>query len=327
MTILSQGKYRILLIPTLIIVLFALFAYFSDSVLGQVSPDAIAIRVIPNPNHYSARRWYLEKKFTGSPQSLLVDGYEAVRDGRSVYVDAANIVGSGNGQLYTNIYIISYNQEAEKSTIDIFGQILEHWSFNVNVTTVGQCDVTLSRSCLKDSECPLAEHCLSPKARIIRDTRRLADLAEIKIGLEKYKTVHGSYVTLLAGSYLPQTSISVWPSWQKVLSVELGLGSSLPIDPINKLGACPGDYNPVTCWDEKTKRFADRNPGNNVLDLPAGSQAYIYISTVDGASFTICAVMESGLVSGTGSGSCSSTGNVNVSQTEPRTPHLLLSSI
>ncbi|MBU4455684.1 hypothetical protein KJ586_04210, partial [Patescibacteria group bacterium] len=44
------------------------------------SPDAIAIRVIPNTEHYSPLRWYKEQGFLGSPQSMSINGYEAIRD-------------------------------------------------------------------------------------------------------------------------------------------------------------------------------------------------------------------------------------------------------
>jgi hypothetical protein len=90
----------LIIIPIIIIFAFAFLAFFSDSVLGQTSADAIAIRVLPNNDyHYSALRWYKEKKFTGSPQSMLVDGYEAVRDGRTVYVNAANITAGNSGDV------------------------------------------------------------------------------------------------------------------------------------------------------------------------------------------------------------------------------------
>ena len=50
------------------------------------SSDVIGIRIIPNPNNYSIDRWYKSQGFSGSPQKLTVDGYEAIRDGRTVYV-------------------------------------------------------------------------------------------------------------------------------------------------------------------------------------------------------------------------------------------------
>src|SRR3990167_3945389 len=54
----------------------------------QSSSDAIALRVIPNPDHLSPGLWYYRQGFNGSPQALTVDGYDAVRDGRTVYVNA-----------------------------------------------------------------------------------------------------------------------------------------------------------------------------------------------------------------------------------------------
>jgi len=231
---------------------------------------------MPNPSHISALRWYKEQKFTGAPQSLLIDGYTAVRDGRTVYVNAANI-GSDNS-FYTNIYVISYNQAAENATIDIFGQILSHWKFNTNIEEF-------------------------KKIELVKDTARLADLADIRIALENYKQdpQHGYYPKLTSGSYLANKTISTWPSWQDTLAKELG--GSLPTDPVNKLGKCDG-YNETTCWNEQTKEFATTFPV-----LPAGSQAIVYSAAADGLSYSLCAVMTSGYVSPAEAGVC--TGSVS----------------
>jgi len=193
---------------------------------AAVSPDAIAIRVMPNTDHYSPLLWYEKNvKLKGSPQNLIVDDYEAVRDGRTVYVNAANISGTN---FYTNIYIISYNQEAENPTIDIFGQILTHWKFNTNINDNAQ------------------------KQKIIRDVKRLADVQDIKIALENYNIKNGYYPKLTAGSYITGFSVSTWPSWQATLGKELAI--TMPLDPINKLGGCPG-YDVITCWDQINKKF------------------------------------------------------------------------
>jgi hypothetical protein len=158
-------------------------------VLAQVpSSDAIAIRVLPNPNHYSASLWYKLQGFSGSPQSILVDGYEAVRDGRSVYVNAANVQ---DGKLYTNIYLISFNQEAEGATMDIFAQILDRWKFNTNYIITDSCSESSDVSCLHTDDCPIGEYCLSAKAKMIRDTKRLSDLAEMKILIGNYLDERG----------------------------------------------------------------------------------------------------------------------------------------
>jgi len=262
------------------------------SVVSAASPDAIAIRIIPNSDHYSAERWYKEQGFLGSPQTLSVDGYEAIRDGRTVYVNAANIVG---GALYTNIYLISYNQSAETATEDIFSQILSHWKFNTNISGVGNCGDS-ETACLSDADCPDNSYCSSPKAKITRDVKRLADLADMEIVLEEYYNSHdGQYPRLSAGTYLPGITVSTWPSWQETLAKELNQGS-LPIDTINKLGDCGAtNFDPITCWDEKGKMFADPEPGNDIFELPDNSRVYVYEINFANQVYTqnLCAVMES----------------------------------
>ncbi|MBU4217331.1 hypothetical protein L6270_02540, partial [Candidatus Parcubacteria bacterium] len=60
-------------------IILGIFAFILSSASAQTSPDAIAIRIMQNPNHYSALRWYQEKHFAGSPQSIVVDGYNGIR--------------------------------------------------------------------------------------------------------------------------------------------------------------------------------------------------------------------------------------------------------
>lgn len=217
----------ILAAMSFLLVSYSLEAAVNSSLIPYgASRDAIAIRVMPNPEHYSPLVWYEKNiKLKGSPQSLLVDGYEAVRDGRTVYVNAANIDGD---KFYTNIYIISYNQDAENSTIDIFGQILSHWKFNVNPEIYN-----------------------NQKQKIIRDVKRLADLQDMNLALARYKK--DDFPRLKSGSYMAGASVSVWPSWQATLGKELGI--TMPSDPVNQLGDCPVGYNGKTCWNEADKKF------------------------------------------------------------------------
>jgi len=206
-------------------ILIIVFFWAGYPAKAENSADAIAIRVMPNNDHTSPLVWYRKNiKLQGSPQNLLVDGYEAVRDGRTVYVNAANI--SGNN-FYTNIYIISYNQEAENKTIDIFGQILAHWKFNTN-----------------------SEIDNNQKQKIIRDVKRLADLYEMNLALQNYKK--DSFPGLKSGSYITGASVSVWPSWQATLGKELAI--TMPLDPINKL-SCPAGFDKKTCWNQTDKIF------------------------------------------------------------------------
>ncbi|MFC1678218.1 hypothetical protein ACFLZ9_00595 [Patescibacteria group bacterium] len=126
---------------------------FPPTSQAQNPLDAIALRILPNLEHHSALHWYQKQGFEGSPQSMQVDGYEAVRDGRTVYVNAANIDDRGTASpaddlLHTNIYLISYNQAAENVTQDIFGRMLKKWKFNTNKETPDFCNQTASIACL-----------------------------------------------------------------------------------------------------------------------------------------------------------------------------------
>ena len=170
---------------------------------------------------------------------------------------------------YIPIYIVSYNQSAEIATVDIFGQILAHWKFNANIPDSGKCSKTIARDCLASAECPTGEYCSSPKAKIVRDTKRLADLADIKLALDNYQQKHnGAYPNLAAGSYLAGKTVSTWPSWRATLGTALAV--SMPIDPINKLGACSG-YATTTCWNEISKKFADPTQTLHLIYLPTAA--------------------------------------------------------
>jgi hypothetical protein len=360
-----------------IIALLGLTVFLPSAVLAQgagpndppggnnqiVSRDAIGLRIVPNPEHFSPLQWY-NKNITvkGAPQSLMVDGYEAVRDGRTVYVNAAKILrvnrcitnpaivcqndnqcGQGNPsetrapeflvptayaagecqassipELYTNIYIISYNQDPEAATTDIFGQLLQYWKFNIDVKNcsltvtqscgdganegsdgcpngevcqpTGYCSQNPEQACVIDSDCGQGQYCNSKKSTIIRDTRRLADLRDVKDRLENYNTIVRRYPTLENGTYLTNRTISTWPSWEATFGTTLG--SPLPSDPINKLGACPG-YEAATCWNENTKRFGGTP---DPLTLPPGSKAYYYQYKASNNSFSFCSIIESGYI-------------------------------
>jgi len=309
-----------------------------------ISPDAIGLRVVPNPEHFSPLAWYLKNiKIQGSPQSMMVDGYDAVRDGRTVYVNAANIGSASrcsDGQLctrndqcasgpcqtsttkelYTNIYIISYNQNPDNSTIDILGQILQYWKFNIDIKNcslsvtqtcvtakecppkescgpTGFCNKTNDKKCIIDADCPQGEYCNSKKSTIVRDTKRLIDLQEFKNKIAAYYYKNKTYPKLESGTYLTNRTISVWPSWSATFGSEIGY--SLPVDPVNKLGKCKLDdndnarFDPTTCWDDKAKEFAGLA---DPLTLPDNSRAYFYQTNPAGNSFNFCSIIESGYI-------------------------------
>jgi hypothetical protein len=153
--------------------------------------DGIGIRIYANPEGLSPIAWYKNNvENPGSPQSLTVDGYQAVRDGRTVYVGATNIDYAGP-QIYNNIYLISYNDEASGETKNIFNQMLSNWRFNTNIST--------------DSD----------KELIARDLNRINDLKTIAGYLENYRITHQEYASeniALDASFENNSSIpsSVW---------------------------------------------------------------------------------------------------------------------
>ncbi|HLD28681.1 MAG TPA: hypothetical protein VJB67_03630, partial [Patescibacteria group bacterium] len=121
-------------------------------------------------------------------------------------------------------------------------------------------------------------YCDSDKAKLTRDTKRLADVQAINLRLEDYYNQlrcandHSRYCTdssncecghfypnLSAGTYITGRSFSVWPSWQATLGN--ALGSALPTDPFNRLADCVSPYDSITCWDEIAKLM--QKPGDD----------------------------------------------------------------
>ena len=326
-------KKRIFLIVLLCSFLFLGYSKISWSQTEE--SDAIAVRIIPNPNHLSAQKWYQLQGFSGSPQSLIVDGYQAVRDGRTVYVSATNLDGNN---LYTNIYLISYDQEADHQTVDIFGKILNTWKFNTNINAnIGTCNISnkvcysdedcpdsyvcgnlsnaqankcileeedgnyssleSSPRCLLDSDCPGDLFCDSLKSKIIRDLDRLEKIIALKEKIEEYNTAHGQYPVLLSGTYLPHVALSTWPSWSNNFLNQLG--ASKTEDPINSLGSCADEhkrFNLNTCWREDNSSFFNNSNYSN-FKLPANSYVMAYTSNPNGTNYQLCAVMETALFS------------------------------
>ena len=303
----QKNSHKLLITLGIIIIPILLLVGFRFTLADTVNnSDAIAVRIMPNPNHYSIYRWYTNQGIGGSPQALTIDGYEAVRNGRSVYIASANVndvdgsnMLSENDLFYTNVYVISYNQEVKDSTLDILGQLLNNWKFNTNITQPGRCAQAVSTICSSASDCLTDDYCKSSKTVAIRDAKRLADLADMNTALNSYKDSHGGFCpNLQAGSYIPGKSISTWPSWQATLSAQLGV--ALPVDPINKLGKCSADstenqkYNLTTCWNEVDREFSV--PTGNAFNLPENSAAYLYSASSDGKSCSFLAPTEAGLV-------------------------------
>ena len=177
--------------------------------------DAIGVRVLPNEDYLSPLAWYEAQDFTGSPSETTVDGYEAVQDGNTYYVSAANFVDSFStsviSTLYPNIYVISFNENAGSDTEEIMSRILDNWRFNAEtdlndvliVSDLNLCKSASSYpqidgeyvSCDIDAECWAAlsdtnAFCDSDKGKMRRDLKRLTDVREVATIISGYGDSH-----------------------------------------------------------------------------------------------------------------------------------------
>ncbi|PIY97225.1 MAG: hypothetical protein COY66_00555 [Candidatus Kerfeldbacteria bacterium CG_4_10_14_0_8_um_filter_42_10] len=235
------------------------------------SGDVIGIRVMENEGFLSARAWFdntFPDDAAAGGSTVVVDGYQALKVGRTTYVAATNLVGT---TLYPNIYLISYNDNAESSTVDIYNQMIENWFFNAHPTSMFW-------------DCTAAPPDIN-KQCIIRDTKRVTELGEVGLSLLNYEDEHGNFPILSSGTYLNGLSTSKWPSWVSALGNELG--TTLPTDPKNvfdPLTSCPvPPYDAAgTCWNDSAK----------VYTCPNNSHIYQYHASSNGANSELYARLE-----------------------------------
>lgn len=237
-----------------------LFKEFNQStgLFNSDTKDAIGLRIYDNVEGLSALEWY--KKYAPKPRStvpLTVDGYDAVRDGTTVYIGASNLAG---GTFTSKIFLLSYNVGADQKIVNIYNQFLESWFFNNNPELTATCNTDIPEEQWE----PL-------KSCAQRDLRRIAGLSDVKQYLLSYYAANKSYPKLDSGSYLANLSFSVWPSWQTTLGGDVK--QSLPVDPRNAIANCPADYSKDgACWSEAKKSFLCTNT------LSSPSYAFGYTS-------------------------------------------------
>lgn len=290
--------------------------------------DGIGIRVIANRLHYSVRDWYLSQGFNGRPQITTIDGYQALRDGETIYIGAAN-TDEGLTRADTNIYVISRNPNAGREASAIFDQMAANLVFNSNLTTQVQnvCATPAGSQyvdpasggtvyCTADWECLRREaslHCLSMKEKLERDLQRISDFQFISRKLEETKARTGSYPNISTGSQLQGFATSRWDAWQNSLGATLGQ-RDLPRDPINAFltcGRCQGTGNicsqdadcpqnarcvplegrdPSTCWSTASSTYAC--PVLAPTNPDSVSHVYQYRSIGGGDRFELSTELE-----------------------------------
>jgi cysteine-rich repeat protein len=219
---------------------------------GVWRDDAFGLRIAANKQHIGIADWYADRGFRGSPSSLSVAGYDALRDGRTVYVNA----GAQNGaDLFTNVYVMSYNDGAAAETIAIFNQILSRIDFNGNLADKYVCREVPPEEeavfCSIDADCAAGQVCDAPESKLKRDVRRWADLQNMRRAIN----VTASPPALREGTFLRARTYSIWPSWDTVLGSQLR--SNLPKDPLNNIATCPTEtgFDTATCWNAAERQF------------------------------------------------------------------------
>lgn len=254
------------------------FLFFTDEGVDDAESNAIGLRLMENygydgsKNHgLSIRDWYTRNAPApqGSPSDILVDGYTALKDGRTTYVAGTNFqnrlplgLGIYAKDLVHLVYLMSYAQNATPDTIEIFNRLVENWTFNTNVVgdTNGDGEVD--------------------KSQIQRDVRRIHDIETIETALITTKAETGAFPILQGGTYLNGQSTSKWPSWQETLGTLIGI--DVPRDPANTLETCPAGYESDTCWREEDQRFV----------CPDNSHIYHYDVDPNGQGVRLYANLE-----------------------------------
>lgn len=250
---------------------------------GDASGDAIGVRVVQNSSYLSPMAWYQSQGFAGSPEETEVDGIQAVRDGRTVYVASPNVYGS---DIYPNMYVISYNEGASEAVVTIFDQMISHFGFMTNLDDVNLCyngSTYSSETCESDLDCDTGETCGSEKEKLGRDMERLMAITDFQDEVTAYgianpfcsetsdqacevdsdcpsgESCTASVPALSSGSYVRGLSSSAWPSWTQSLGEAFEEAEAIPEDPLSEYVGCGespyGDYNADTCVNQSTGSY------------------------------------------------------------------------
>jgi len=203
-----------------------------------------------------------------------------------------------------------------------------YWQDDINGCMTKPCNPIY---CTNDFQCPNLT-CNAEKEKVVRDNSRFGNLRDNQVVLRNQKGRNRGYPVISSGSYVPNTTFSIWPSWQAKLG-QVDLGATLFTDPINLFYQCPGGYRcdknnngkidtneddasnscdyiydsakcpdhicipkdsdlGKTCWDEKAKLFNCPVDAANPLDIKLFS--YAYKSVDNGQDYQLLSNFEYG---------------------------------
>ncbi len=246
---------------------------------NQTNDDLIGMRVYDNTDRLSVADWYAQQQFGfSSVESVSIDGFDAVTDGSSYFINFLN--KEKNGLIQSYILALTINEQPQASTKKVFDQLLESLKFNINMSDFGLCllnqdaqgrDImqmprdaeTLGQVsgtfCQTDFDCrddngealeELSGICSLEKSKFRNDWNRLIDLRRAQGNLAAYKERTGSYPDLLGGSYIPTYTNSRWNTSWSALGQEIG---GLPLAYNNSWSTCDADDQ--TCWNADNQQF------------------------------------------------------------------------
>lgn len=274
---------------------------------GEATGDAIGIRIARNSDYLSPEAWYAAQGFDGVPSAFEDLGYPAVQAGRTAYIAFPN---RASGNMYPNMFIISYNAGAAQETIDIYNQLVSNLAFSTNMNDTALCiDSSGSYTddvCVSDQDCDWSnnESCADQVSKVRRDMQRLVDITDLAALIDDYGELHGycedttsqtctedsqcpdnetclpATPQLASGTFVRSLSSSAWSSWEQEFATELG--ETPPSDPLNAYVNCGEDgvytdYDAQTCVNQITGEYLCPNRETNVYHYRAYGKGGYYI--------------------------------------------------
>ena len=238
------------------------FLFFNEK-----NQDLIGVQVFENAGRLSARDWFISKGFSGIEryQNIIVDGYDAISDGRNIYISSLNELS--DKRVHSYIYLFGINENSQANTKQVLDKIMSTLKFNINIPERNSCVAGNGVSggqylplnlnniavtglfCSSDFDCrnssgvPTSTSnglCANAKTKFQNDWKRLTLVRDIQGKLETYRANNGQYPALLAGTYIPGYTNTHWPSWNRLLEA---IGP-VAQPPINKWSACGHCANP-----------------------------------------------------------------------------------